>query len=144
MLLKDKMNTYLANQQVMFIKLHNLHWYLQGKSFFTLHPKFEELYNQTADIIDEVAERMLTIGYAPVANLKKALSLATVKELDDVAVSSEDAIKHLVADVEYWIKDTAELVKIADEAGDVITSDLFQGYLGEYQKLQWMLNAYLK
>ena len=55
--LYEKMNLYLANQEVAYIKLHNLHWYVKGRSFFTLHAKLEELYDRTAEIIDAVAER---------------------------------------------------------------------------------------
>lgn len=142
MKLHDKMNQYLANQQVMYIKLHNLHWYLKGRSFFTLHGKLEELYNQTAEMIDEVAERLLALDVKPVANLKGALALAGVKELEDQPVSSEDAIKHLTSDVEYWIRDTKEIVILAEESGDGATVDQFNGYLKEYQKLLWMLKSY--
>jgi starvation-inducible DNA-binding protein len=141
--LYEKMNLYLANQEVSYIKLHNLHWYVKGRSFFTLHAKLEELYNQTADIIDEVAERLLALGQSPVANMKSALSIAAIKELDDAAISSEDTIRGLIADVEYWIRDTKEIVDLADEAGDGATADQFNGYLSEYQKLMWMLRSYL-
>lgn len=140
--LHDKLNEYLANQQVMYIKLHNLHWYVKGHSFFTLHAKLEELYDQTAEIIDEVAERLLALEGSPVASLKKALSLASVKELEDAPISSDDTVKALLSDTEYWIKDTKEIVKLAEEDGDSVTADQFSGYLGEYQKLLWMLKAY--
>lgn len=143
MKLHEKMNQYLANQEVMYIKLHNLHWYIQGKSFFTLHVKLEELYDYTAEVIDDVAERMLAIGAKPIANLKGALEIATVKELDDKAISSEEVVKKLVKDFEFWIKDTQELIDLAGEEGDSPTEDLFIGYLTEYQKTLWMLNAYL-
>jgi len=141
--LHDKLNEYLANQQVMYIKLHNLHWYVKGRSFFALHAKLEELYDQTADIIDDVAERLLALGGTPVASVKKALALASVKELEDTAISSEDTVKALISDVDYWINDTKEIVKLAEAEDDGPTADLFTGYLGEYQKLLWMLNAYL-
>lgn len=141
--LHDKLNEYLANQQIMYIKLHNLHWYVKGRSFFTLHVKLEELYDQTAKIIDDVAERLLALGGTPVASVKKALSIASVKELEDTAISSDDTVKALISDVDYWIHDTKEIVKLAEEDDDGPTADLFTGYLGEYQKLLWMLNAYL-
>ena len=102
--LHTKMNEYLANQMVGFIKLHNLHWYVQGKGFFVLHEKFEELYDESAQIIDDVAERLLAVGEKPVASLKKALELATLAELDDKFISSEDAIVALYKDVEFWIE----------------------------------------
>ena len=141
--LHEKLNEYLANQQVMYIKLHNLHWYVQGRGFFTLHAKLEELYDQTAEILDEVAERILALGGKPAASMGKALSLTRVKELKDEPISVEDTVEYLKTDVEWWVKDTEAIVKLAEEAGDVGTADLFTGYLAEYQKLLWMLNAFL-
>lgn len=141
--LQDKLNEYLANQQVSYIKLHNLHWYITGRSFFTLHVKLEELYNQTAEIIDEVGERLLALGGTPVASLKKALSLTSVKELEDAPISSDESVKALISDVEYWIRDTKEIVKLAEEDDDIVTADQFTGYLAGYQKLLWMLKAYI-
>lgn len=136
------MNAFLANQQVMYIKLHNLHWYVKGHGFFTLHAKLEELYDQTAEVIDEVAERILAIGGSPVASLKRALELSAVRELSDEAISSERTVQELISDVEYWIRDSQELMALAEEVGDNATADLFNEYLSEYQKLQWMLKAY--
>lgn len=141
--LYEKMNLYLANQELAYLKLHNLHWYVKGRGFFTLHGKLEQLYDQTARIIDDVAERLLALGQSPVANMKKALSIATIKELEDAPVSCQRAVEGLRTDVEYWIRDTQEIVTLAEEAGDGPTVDQFNGYLGEYQKLLWMLESYL-
>lgn len=138
-----KLNEYLANQQVMYIKLHNLHWYVKGRSFFTLHAKLEELYDQTAQVMDDVAERLLALGGSPVASLKEALALSSVKELEDVPISSDETIKSLISDVEYWIRDTKEIVKLAEDDDDGATADQFNGYLAEYQKLLWMLKSYM-
>ncbi|MEA5026123.1 MAG: DNA starvation/stationary phase protection protein [Erysipelotrichaceae bacterium] len=140
--LMEKLNIYLANQQLMYTKLHNLHWYVQGRSFFTLHAKLEELYDQTGEILDEVAERILAIGGLPVANWHGVLAIGKVKELTDEPIGSDEAVKVLIADVEYWIKDTKEIVDLAAEIDDVGTADQFTGYLKEYQKLMWMLKAY--
>jgi starvation-inducible DNA-binding protein len=140
----EKMNLYLANQQVSYIKLHNLHWYVKGRGFFTLHAKLEELYDQTAIIIDDVAERLLALGQSPVANLKQALSMATIKERENLPISSDETVRGLMSDVEYWIRDTKEIAELADEAGDGATADQFNGYLAEYQKLMWMLKSYLE
>lgn len=141
--LHEKLNIYLANQQIMYTKLHNLHWYVKGASFFTLHAKLEELYDATANVVDEVAERMLALGLAPVASMKKALSLSAVKELDDKPISSKEAVNKLKNDIEYWIKDTKEIISLAEAEDDVVTADLFTGYLAEYEKLNWMINSYL-
>jgi DNA-binding ferritin-like protein len=77
------------------------------------------------------------------ANMKETLALATIKELADKPISSEDTVKGLIADVEYWIKDSREIVELAEAAGDGVTADQFNDYLGEYQKLLWMLKSYI-
>lgn len=140
--LQKKLNEYLANQQVSYIKLHNLHWYVKGLGFFTLHAKLEELYDQTAQIIDDVAERILALGGSPVGSFKKALELSRVEELSDAPIGTKETVEVLVNDVELWIRDSKELFELAEEAGDNVTADMFNEYVAEYQKLLWMLNAY--
>ncbi len=142
-ILYEKMNLYLANQEVNYIKLLNLHWYVKGRSFFTLHSKLEELYNHTASVIDSVAERLLALEQAPVGNMQSALKIATIKERSDTPISSDETVGLLITDIRYWIDDTQEIVKLAEEAGDGVTADQFNDYLGEYQKLLWMLESYV-
>ncbi|MGP1459307.1 MAG: Dps family protein [Treponema sp.] len=140
--LETKLNLYLANQMVDYVKKHNLHWNLKGNSFFTLHPKLEELYDVSNDIIDDVAERILALGGNPVSSMKGALAIATIKELEDGPKTSEQTITSLISDTDYWIKDTKEIVDLADKAGDGVTADMFNDYLKNYEKLAWMLKAY--
>ena len=141
--LHDKMNQYLAGQMAMYIKLHNMHWYIKGKGFFTLHAKLEELYNQTAETIDQVAERMLTIGAKPVGSLQSAVKISKVKELEEKPIDSKETIEILEKDVQWWIKDTKELLSLAEQQDDTGTEDMFTQLLGHYEKLLWMLKAYL-
>lgn len=89
-----------------------------------------------------MAERLLALNQKPVASLQKALEIGKVKELADEPVGKEEALHQLQVDTEYWITDTAELVKLAEDAGDSVTADMFTGYLKEYQKLLWMVKAY--
>lgn len=140
--LETKLNLYLANQMVDYVKKHNLHWNLTGPAFFTLHEKLEELYDETNDILDEVAERILALGGKPVSNMVGALAIATIKELEDGAKSAEQTIHVLISDTEYWIRDSKEIVELAEKEGDHVTADMFNGYTKNYQKLAWMLKAY--
>ena len=141
--LEKKLNLYLANQLVDYVKKHNLHWNLKGSQFFTLHAKLEELYDEANDILDEVAERILALGGNPVSNMKEALSMATIKELENGPKSTEQTIKALISDTDYWIKDSKEIAELADKEGDSVTNDMFNGYTKAYQKLAWMLKAYV-
>ena len=140
--LETKLNLYLANQMVDYVKKHTLHWNLKGNSFFTLHPKLEELYDASNDIIDDVAERILALGGNPVSSMKGALAIATIKELEDGPKTTEQTTAALISDTDYWIKDTKEIVALADKAGDGVTADMFNDYLKNYEKLAWMLKAY--
>ncbi|WP_312353264.1 Dps family protein [Aminipila sp.] len=140
----NKLNIFLADQQIFYVKLHNLHWYLVGGSFFTLHAKFEELYNQTAGVADDVAERILALGGKPVGSAKKALELTSVTELDDLKISGQEAIKVLLTDVKAFNEASKGIRSLAAEEGDGVTEDQFNNYVGAYEKLIWMLEAYLE
>ncbi len=63
--LADKLNVLLANYQLFYINVRGFHWNITGSNFFELHIKFEELYNDALLKIDEVAERILTLGHTP-------------------------------------------------------------------------------
>ncbi|MBN7773503.1 Dps family protein [Clostridium aminobutyricum] len=140
----NKLNIFLADQQIFYVKLHNLHWYLAGSSFFTLHAKFEELYNQTATVADDVAERILALGGKPIGSVKKALEVSGVRELDDTKIAGQEAVNVLLADVKAFNEASKEIRGLAGEAGDGVTEDQFNGYVGAYEKLIWMLEAYLE
>ena len=75
--------------------------------------------------------------------MKEALSMATIKELEDGPKSTEQTIKALISDTDYWIKDSKEIAELADKEGDSVTNDMFNGYTKAYQKLAWMLKAYV-
>src|SRR5690606_5794769 len=85
----DTLNKQIANWSVLYVKLHNYHWYVKGQQFFTLHAKFQELYEEAALHIDELAERLLALQGRPVARMSDYLQLASVKE----ATGSENAIE---------------------------------------------------
>src|SRR5690606_29508236 len=110
--LQKALNVQVANWSVLYTKLHNYHWYVKGPSFFTLHEKFEELYNEAAEVVDEVAERLLAIGGKPVASLKEYLEVATLEEAGNESTANE-MVAALVADYKK-IKD--ELVQLAAAA----------------------------
>ncbi len=73
-------NKQVANWTILYEKLHNYHWFIKGHHFFTLHGKFEEFYDEAAGYIDELAERILSIGGKPIGTLKECLEIATIKE----------------------------------------------------------------
>ncbi|KAF6610761.1 DNA starvation/stationary phase protection protein, partial [Paenibacillus sp. EKM208P] len=67
---EELLNRQVANLNVLYVKIHNYHWYVKGSSFYTLHVKFEELYNEVTLKMDEIAERLLALKGSPSATLK--------------------------------------------------------------------------
>lgn len=81
----EKLNILLANYSVFYQNTRGSHWNIKGDQFFTLHPKFEELYNSLVLKIDEIAERILTLGSTPAHNYSDYLKVATIKESKEVS-----------------------------------------------------------
>ncbi|MBO1912280.1 Dps family protein [Sporosarcina sp. 6E9] len=137
-----EMNVQVSTWSVMYTKLHNYHWYVKGHQFFTLHEKFEELYNEATAHMDEIAERILTLGGDPVATLQEHLEQSVVKE----AKGDEKADKMVATIVDDFSSIMESLKKGMDEAakvGDDMTEDLLNATYQSIEKHQWMLNAFL-
>ncbi len=141
-LLKD-LNVYLANLNVLNIKLHNYHWNVKGPGFFQLHEQFEALYNQAFSELDEVAERILALGSHPASSMKEYLELATLKERASEAINSLDSINEVKKDFQVMKDHALSLIEASENAKDPVTADMFTGFAANYEKALWMLNAYL-
>lgn len=140
--LDKQLNELVSTWSVLYTKLHNYHWYVSGPSFFTLHVKFEELYNEVTLNLDDLAERILSKGGKPVATLKEHLELSLIKE----ASGKEDATKmveKLVVDFKTIMKALDNGMTLAADAGDDRTEDLLNAQFQSLEKHTWMLNAYL-
>lgn len=136
------LNQYLADLGVLYIKIHNLHWNVEGPQFFQLHEKLEEFYDQTAEQLDDVAERILTIGFRPAASLKEYLNLAKIKELDSKPFGRDDVLKEVTQDFTYMLAESRKILRQAEEADDQGTVDLMAGFISGYEKTLWMLRAF--
>ncbi|MCD1261207.1 DNA starvation/stationary phase protection protein [Paenibacillus athensensis] len=136
------LNKQVANFSVLYMKIHNFHWYVKGENFFTLHVKFEELYNEITLHLDAIAERMLATGSQPVATLKEQLATASIEE----AKGNEDAngmVRALVADFGRVCDELSEAIEAGEKAGDEPTADLLIGIRSSLEKHGWMLSAFL-
>jgi starvation-inducible DNA-binding protein len=134
-------NKQVANWSVLYMKLHNYHWYVKGPQFFTLHDKFEELYNEAAVHIDELAERLLSIEGQPVATMREILEISSVKE----AAGHEDAsgmVQSVINDFQTLIGELKEGMNIAEESGDETTGDMLLAIHQSLEKHVWMLKAF--
>ncbi|WP_425442090.1 Dps family protein [Sediminibacillus massiliensis] len=136
------LNQELSNFAVLYIKLHRYHWYVTGRHFFKLHEVFEDLYNEAAEDLDELAERILAIGGKPLATMHKYIKEATLYEAqaDD---TEHEIITQLAKDYQTMVDEIkGKGVKMAEELNDQPTADLLNEIQGRLEKHIWMLQAY--
>ncbi|MEI7025740.1 Dps family protein [Paenibacillus sp. y28] len=138
----NAINQQVANWTVLFTKLHNYHWFVQGSNFLSLHAKFEEFYNEGAQHLDDLAERLLAIGGRPVATLKDCLQLASVKEADGHE-TAEQMLSVLIQDFSQMSKELQQGIEAAETAADAASGDMLLGIKESLEKHAWMLKAIL-
>ena len=138
----DKLNTLLATQHLHYQNLRGYHWNIKGEQFFTLHEKFEELYNTAAENIDEVAERILTLGFTPLHTLEDFLKESRVQSHGNV-YDAKGTVQGIVAAMSTMITIEKEVAELADGANDSGTADLMDDLVGFQEKTIWMLRSFL-
>jgi len=136
--IQDVLNKQIADWNVLYVKLHNFHWFVKGPHFFTLHEKFEELYNEASEHIDELAELALMQGYRPAATMKEYLEISSIIEANGNS-TAEEMVQEIINDYTNMIKELQAGMEIADE----IISDKLLAINSELTKHIWMLKAFL-
>jgi starvation-inducible DNA-binding protein len=135
-------NKQVANWTVLYVKLHNYHWFVKGGNFFTLHEKFEEFYNEAAVHIDELAERLLALDGAPVATMKECLELSSIQETEG-SLTAEQMVQSVYDDFALLVNESKEGMELAAEVGDETTGDMLLAIHQGLEKHNWMLKSFL-
>jgi starvation-inducible DNA-binding protein len=141
--LEQVMNQQLANWNVLYTKLHRFHWYVKGPHFFTLHAKFEELYEEAAGTIDELAERLLIAGGKPISTLKEYIQYASIEETSE-NLTAEEMVQNVVNDFSQLISELKVGKEVAGHENDEVTSDMFTELIEKLGKHNWMLTSFLQ
>jgi len=138
------LNQLLADEHILYNKTRNYHWSIEGPSFMEFHKLYEAQYEILAESIDQVAERIRTLGHFAEGRLKEIIKLATLDE-PEVPTEQEKQIQNLETDHETMIMKLRKLIKDFDEKyKDIGSSDFATGLLKEHEKMAWMLRSYLR
>ena len=140
--LAEKLNELLANYSIFYMNTRGLHWNISGEKFFELHLKFEELYNNLVLKIDEVAERVLTLGNTPMHAYADYIAASEIKAIKNVS-EGKIAIQHILDSFTIIITKQRILLDLSAKANDEGTNALMSDYIREQEKLVWMYRAYL-
>lgn len=141
----DELAKILADEYVLYTKTRKAHWNVEGPDFYDKHKFFEVQYEQLAEFIDQVAERIRTLGHFPPASLKSFLELTHLTEMISKKNDSIGFIKELLEDHESIIITMRENInKFVDELKDAGTSDFITGLMEEHEKMAWFLRSHLQ
>jgi len=140
--LATKLNELLANYSIFYQNVRGYHWNIKGEKFFELHVKFEELYSDLQLKIDEVAERILTLGHSPNHNYSEYATTAIIKESKEVH-DGVKGVSDILLSLQTIIGLQRSLLTLSAEIGDEGTNALMSDYVRSQEKLVWMYSAFL-
>jgi starvation-inducible DNA-binding protein len=140
--LGKELNLLLANFQTYYQNLRGIHWNIKGKRFFDLHIKFEELYTDANTKVDDIAERILTLGGIPYHTFEDFTSHSRVPVGKNVS-KDEDAIRLIVDSLKELLVIERKILDASAEANDEGTNAMMSDFITEQEKTVWMMKAWL-
>lgn len=133
----------LADSYLLLLKTHYYHWNVTGPHFQALHTMFELQYNALFLAVDEVAERIRSLGFVAPGTYREYAALSAVKEDEALPEGWQVMVKNLVEAHEALIRRLRAAIPVAVEGSDDTTADLLTGRLAEHEKTAWMLRSTL-
>lgn len=140
--LRTNLNELLANFQVYYQNLRGLHWNIKGKSFFELHVKFEELYTDSQEKIDLIAERILTLEGYPLHTFNDYMEMASVPVGKDIS-KDVNAVELVINSLEKLLVIERNILDQSADANDEGTNAMMSDFIAEQEKTIWMLKSWL-
>lgn len=137
--ISKELNVFLSDLNVFYRKLQNYHWNIIGKSFFILHAKLEEYYDEINSQIDEIAEHILILGKQPLGTMQDYLANSTIDEAKNEKIEEKDVYVKVTNDLEILLQKVTEIKELTEEKNDYGTSSLMDEYIANYSKKLWML-----
>lgn len=140
--LANGLNDLLANYQIFYMNARGFHWNIKGDKFFELHLKFEELYNDALIKIDEIAERVLTLGFTPMHSYSDYIKKSEIRQQTNITDGFK-AVEQVLSAFKTLIVKERVLLNVAAEANDEGTNALMSDYIRAQEKLVWMYSSFL-
>ena len=134
----------LGNIHTLHVKLHQYHWYVKGPHFFTLHEKFEELYDDNEKWFDRLAEQLLASGYKPASTTKELVEYSMLSEDPaDKYLKAEGMVDNIIDDFRETRELTIRAIHLAQEEENVVFEDTLIEFKDDLDTKIWMLQAFL-
>lgn len=139
----EKLKVLLADSYTLYLQTHNFHWNVTGPQFRELHLMFEEHYTELATAVDEIAERIRTLGVFAPGTYKQFAELSHIRETDDIP-TGDDMVAILTQGHEQIVRTCREVLDVAQEADDESSASLVSDRMVLHEKTAWMLRSILQ
>jgi len=130
----------LADAYRLNFNVQGLHWNVEGPMFYSLHKLTESQYEEIAESVDVIAERIRALGLPAPQSLKDLDERSVVDDLPEKG-DLKSRVERLVQDYEHSGLRLQQIIRLAEESGDIKTADLLTEQLGRYDEYAWMLRA---
>ena len=140
----DAVRRVLGDTYTLYMKTHGYHWNVTGPQFHSLHTLFEEQYTAMWQSLDEVAERLRSLGVTAPGSARELASLSQIEEGDNDVPSAQGMLQTLITDHQKWLEGANAALDAASDAGDAATEDLLTPLIAEHEKTVWMLKSSLE
>ena len=139
------LNAILSDEYLLYTKTLNYHWNVVGPQFNDMHKFFGGQYEALSEIVDDVAERVRSLGGKSLGTLTEFLKTARLRETPGKHPNALGMISDLLADHESVIRSLrGDLATCLDAYGDAGTSDFLTGLMEKHEKMAWMLRSFLE
>lgn len=136
----DELKHFLADTYALYLKTQNFHWNVKSPNFYSLHKMFEEQYQELAEAVDEIAERIRMLGCHTPASFSQFAHLTSIKE-EKIEITAEEMLDKLFRDHEMMSQNALEMIPKAQKAHDEATADLLIKRTAAHDKTAWMLKS---
>lgn len=138
--ISEALKGLLADSYTLYLQTHNFHWNVTGPQFRELHLMFEEQYDELAIAVDDIAERIRTLGEAAPGTYKSFTALTSIDEVDGVPTANE-MLSILTRNHELVVKTCREALSLAQDGDDESSASLVSDRMRVHEKAAWMLRS---
>ena len=136
----ELLNEILADSMVLTSLYKKHHWLVAGPTFYQLHLLFDKHYEEQAELVDLLAERVQSLGGIAVGDPRHAAELTTIPRPPDGAEEVSRMIDRTLQAHEIVIEKVRAAITATEEAEDWGTNDLLMGDVLRRHELQvWFI-----
>ncbi len=139
----EGLSRLLADTYSLYLKTHYFHWNVTGPMFHSLHQMFEEEYTELSQAVDDIAERIRTLGAVAPGSYSEYAELSSVPETREVP-QAQEMVRLLVEGNEAVVRTARAAFPAAERAGDESTVDLLTERMRTHEKTAWMLRSIIE